>query len=348
VELTGAGELSPDIASAIEKWLKGTQRDKAEQEYVIFQVIRRDMSEWLSTFPSTCRRRGGVSAVLVTAGANLGAAGANQNSVEIRSLLLNAGPASSPLWPRLDRDLTITTARLILHRARIASTNASIPIAQAVLAELAAHDALPHEKHMPDGTVVRAKTPRLRTLRPVDLGGAAEVADEVEVVAPPEAPTAEEPSAAPVDVTPLLPPDPLPRSSFKERLRQLISEELSARAAALDEPSLKAASQSLEQDIDVAVEQFSTRLRKMKHQGQRRVQRPEMLQACRFLSVPEPARGQLPDMGQARQKKRAMASLYHPDKNGGSQDTRHLFQQTLESFDTIQSFVSQQATTRDK
>ena len=251
-------------------------------------------------------------------GAYLKAAlGEAEHKIDDRSAIRNVGPeAATPLWDRVEGDMTLRTARDIVTLARKSQTR-SESMKDAIERELLAYNQRPIKRKTRGGKVIRA------------LGAAT---------------PSKEPDRPKGRATPP-PAVNLESRDFWGQIRQLIRIEVESRLAGYGEMTVREEAQRLESDLKVVFAEFSNRMGQIRHKTPFgvAVTKGRFVEALRALHLDAPAQQEILDGSFERSAKtryRKLARQYHPDTSG-TNETEGRFQAVIEAWRAVQEYCTQ-------
>lgn len=223
--------------------------------------------------------------------------GASTHAARARQFLHRAGAAADPLWERVHRDMTLSTALTLMQDAYDQKAAKNLlkkgvqeeqdALSEAVLACIKAYDESGYAANGPDGKVVRRRK-------------------QIEVMdAPPP----------PVDV-------PSGRA-FWPFLRQVVSQYVKTRLEGCDPVQVEFLIRKFEVDLNVVIEDLQDEVRKVPRGSLEAVafSRARVIHECRTLGMDPPKPGQPVDARALQLQYKRASRAYHPDMHGGDETT---------------------------
>ncbi len=237
-----------------------------------------------------------------------------QGSLRNRQFLFGAGPIADPLWERIDgHGMPVHTARRLLNEAMEAS-EAGMALETALAKKIAKYEGTGYLARV--GNKVVRKVPK-----------SSKMAMPTEV----EADSWEPP----------LGPAPEGRE-FWAFLRTQTLNYVMSRVPDADPGIREKMVSNFEADLRSVVQTFRVdigRAARMKSIFQPAgPSRREVLEACRTLNIDPPKVGSPVDESVLKRQMRAYARAYHPDRAGGTEETRVLFDQSQKAYVVIRDY----------
>lgn len=240
------------------------------------------------------------------------------NAVEHRSALLAAEPASLPLWERTrSEQMPLTTAYSQLHAAKkLAQAHAGMSLEAAVTKQLEEYDTWPIH-HTRSGKPFR-KRPLSRLKGRTTTEYVPKVWDQKS------------------------------DRGFWSELRKHLAGFVQSRFEGSDPVVADKLYREFERDLKVLLEEYQSKLYRHRRSEKRQRRTIALMSfdavkaACETLGIESPERGVQVDIEQARQKKKKLARVYHPDANGGGNaGTNARYQEAIEAFAVLEEYNQQ-------
>jgi len=227
--------------------------------------------------------------------------GAQPTHALCRQQLLLAGARVELLWARVDAGMPLNTAISILR-----SVKGAEDVAVALVKALEVYDTTGYEARMPDGKVVRRRSPsRLR--KSGEPGPSAEFSHD---------------------------------RSFWRSLRATMSGYVNARLAGCDPTDADKLLRRFEVDLNLLIADFQDAISSVPKRGIEitAISRQALFAACRTLHMDPPRIGRHVDMKLAGLQKKRLARVYHPDVHGGSEVTRGQFEAVMQAHKVCEKY----------
>lgn len=227
---------------------------------------------------------------------------------EHRYTLLALGEAVSALWPRVEGDMALATAMVILRTAKSAVPGATgAKLAAAIGESLRQYDARPGSSRTPGGKLVKKRTAK-SLHRPGD-----DDAREGKSV------------------------------SFWTKLRPMLGAYVADRLVGLDPLTVDKIYREFERDINILCDDYQGKIDVARRRGTVvvTISRRQVIDACAILVLDPPSPGGPVDLGAARKQQRRKARLYHPDAHGGDVSMRVEYERVMQAYQTLADYEEQ-------
>lgn len=239
--------------------------------------------------------------------------------VEFRASLLLAEPDSEILWKRIEHDnMPLSTAGSQLSQAKkLQEEEPDLSLAKALELQLQEYDSWPVQRNK-SGVLYHKRPPgRLaaRHLRkPYKMGKW----------------------------------DQRSERGFWSELRKHLAEFLQARFEGLDPFVAERLYRDFERDLKVLFGEYQSKLSRARVQEKRTANTLNsanftfVKEACAILGMDPPKRGEPVNLDAARQRKKKLARVYHPDANGGGNEgTNAKYHEVLNAFSALEEYNDQ-------
>ncbi len=262
-----------------------TEREKA--------LLERDM--WLFATPEVRRsteRKKWLQAIL----------GAESSYPYLkRAELLNAEPATLPLWKHIDeRTMTPSRAMETFRQAKLTAATEDLPLAKALEIELDKYNRLPHVYHVEGGYTIRKPSPEVVSKR--------------------------EGKKKPGAIDP---------KEFYSELKKRSAEFLLSRLGDnVDQLTVNRLTSEFNADLKSLFDEWQPKLNRIKSASSWTPERPAIIKACRTLMMDPPKPGTPVDLAKAKKQKKKLARVYHPDVSAG--ETSGAYQAVMEAYDILE------------
>lgn len=229
------------------------------------------------------------------------------------------GEDAAPLWERIDQGMPLHTAMVILRDAKRSAQVTKISLVDEIKRHIDKHDNLGVAVQTAGGKVFR-RNPAGKT--------------QVENV-PSELPRAtKEVSEA---------------KNLWVAMRTMVSDYLDSRLEGCDPADVDSARRRVEADLNTVISDMQAVIRRVVNGriDTGSVTRSQVIDACRALGMDPPSPGKAVDEKKAKLQRKLYSRQYHPDVHGGSEETRHLFQATIEAYKLLESYNEQLQSSRN-
>ena len=227
-------------------------------------------------------------------------------TIRVRQYLLRAGSAADPLWDRVQKDMTLSTALNIMQEAwSLKQSNSSMELSAAVIKSIEDYDKSgDYAAKSSNGKLVRRK-------RPNSIRG----------------PTSTSTSTSANKI-------------FWNTLRAHIGDYAKSRLEGTDPVIYDRILRSFEADLNILFEDFQQELSKAPRAGLEilAVSRKVMIQACNILGMDPPKPGKPVNMKLASTQRKRFGRMYHPDVSGGSKETTDQYMAAMEAYRILQKY----------
>lgn len=248
--------------------------------------------------------------------------GALSHESQSRAILYNAGKYADYFWPRVNcGEMALDSAAQLLRRAKaevLAAEQAgtAIDLDTAIKRVVLEYDRLPSFRNK-KGHIVRRKSsvdlPRLR-------------AEKISKKQKPKAKKEETPK------------------DFWGSIRTTVSAFVAPRFEGIDPIVSQKLYMDFERDLKILLDEYGQKIsrsaRKEKDDLEVSVtlNRSEIISACRTLCIEPPRPGRPIELAKANQQKKKLARQYHPDRMGGSEVTRHLYEEVIKAYEVAEQY----------
>lgn len=233
--------------------------------------------------------------------------GAKEYEARSRTILWNARMEAEELWTRIERDeLPTQTAVGLLRSARRMALTQGLAMAFTLTLVLKEYDERPIS-HTRSGKPFRKRTSAVSARSYRDTKK----------------------------------PDKTPRNGWhaiEQSAQRLVQDSLLGTASAAAEPIWK----GFVAELRLLVSDTQSRVqRATKRQREAPITRRDVLAACEALGMDPPNPGDPIDIKEARRKKKARISLYHPDANGGDDRNVDSMHAAVEAFNVLERYETE-------
>jgi hypothetical protein len=254
--------------------------------------------------------------------------GTKTNASSGRAILLNAGKVSDLLWPMVDSgEMALATATTLLRKAKAEvmiakQSNVTIEPETALKCVLEEYNTLTPAR-TPNGHIVRKKLPSSipRMRKPYKARKPKKF---------PENGVVREDQRA---------------KGFWSEMRTLIARFVSPKFDGVDPIIEQTLYREFERDLKIFLDEFAIKVSRTSKEAQRDkslypsvVNRGELIWACRTLCIDPPKPNKSIDLEKANKQKKKLARQYHPDRLGGSEVTRPLYEAVISAYSTLEKY----------
>lgn len=241
--------------------------------------------------------------------------GIGTGEVEKRARINSVGEAADALWEAIEIDLSYNAATELLVTARQLAHRNRLPMKEAIQTALAQYQDQPITKYLANNKVVRGKGASSSRKVVVDFS---------------ERPT------PPIDVKAVV-----EEKNFWGSIRKQFAAYAEKRLVGFEGIEKADIKRNFENELRTVIESLRVKIHLRTSRRKTRISWSEMVSACVTLAMDPPEkRGELPDLQQAKSRKRALGKEYHPDLSG-THATAGSMNEVLEAYETIESYCSQ-------
>ena len=242
--------------------------------------------------------------------------GISERLASDRYCLINQGGSIDLLWKRVDDDMIVGTAVSLSRSAKQTAADEKIPFGEALAKVLAKYDSLPAMRTA-GGKVIRRQQGKPMFPEHTDAHAKARRRGRP-------------PTVAPSGV-----------SNFWDDLRASIANYATERLIGVDPDTAIEVSKNLEVELRSVIDAWQTKLdylRRKAGEDSAVIGRRSVLSACQTLHLASPRVGKPIDMKEAKKQRTRLVRLYHPDSNGGSEETRTLYEAVIEAYIILEQY----------
>jgi hypothetical protein len=99
--------------------------------------------------------------------------------------------------------------------------------------------------------------------------------------------------------------------------------------------------QELKIDLEILVKEYKRKINKLDRKNaidQESLMMDDVVNACEILGIDIPQIGESVNSNEVKSKVRSKAKIYHPDVHGGSESTRHKYEEVMWSYKVLQEY----------
>lgn len=247
------------------------------------------------------------------------ALGTHPSAIQRRVALLMAEPEADLLWERVENEkMPVSTAGSQLVNARkLQQALPGLSLRDALLRQLKEYDSWPSQRNRA-GQVYRKRPPSRLTTQHTNATRTSVAWNQTN------------------------------EKGFWAELRKHLATFMQGRFEGADPLVADKLFRDFERDLKVLFDEYQSKLyrqRTQEHRAKRDIALigfSNIQQACLTLGMEPPKRGEPVDLALARQKKKKLARVYHPDSNGGGNEgTNAKYEEALSAFSVLEDYNAQ-------